>query len=227
MSVAVIFDLDDTLYPERSYNISGFEAVGDHVAAAHGIVGFAVACTELFRAGARRDIFDRAARQLGAVLPVADLVDVYRAHAPSISLFDDARQALATCRDNGPLGLLTDGYAAVQRRKVAALGINNLFASIVYSDDHGRGAWKPSEVPYRVTMANLADVADQFVYVGDNPVKDFVTARALGWYTVMVDRPSGVHRTIGRPEGYEADSTVSSLVEIDWDGMGRAPQVRP
>ena len=37
---AVIFDLDDTLFPERTYVLSGFRAVGDWISETYSIRGF-------------------------------------------------------------------------------------------------------------------------------------------------------------------------------------------
>lgn len=219
MTLAIVFDLDDTLYPERSYNLSGFSAVGAYVLGHHGIDGFGQACVELYQSGARGDIFDQASQRLGVALPMEALVAAYRDHAPHIDLFDDARDALRKLKGRHPLGLLTDGYAGVQRRKIAALGIEPLFDSIVVSDELGRDAWKPSPKPYERTMAQLAGQADRFVYIADNPAKDFVTARALGWDTVMVKRPTAVHRAEPQP-GHEADKLVMDMNDIPWERLG-------
>jgi putative hydrolase of the HAD superfamily len=220
VTLGLIFDLDDTLYPEQSYNFSGFAAVGKYVLHHHCVPDFANVCENLFRAGVRGDIFDRAAQSVGVTLPISDLVSAYREHMPRIELFEDAQWILDDVRGRHPMGLITDGYASVQRRKVAALGIADRFASLVYTDDFGRSAWKPSELPYRRTMANLEGLADRFVYVGDNPTKDFVTARALGWQTVMVDRPTQIHRPADVPPGHRADHRIESLREMPWAQLG-------
>jgi putative hydrolase of the HAD superfamily len=85
---------------------------------------------------------------------------------------------------------------------------------IVVSDDYGLDAWKPSAVPYRAALDQLGVEAANAVYVGDNPHKDFVGARALGMATVRVRRTIGDHaRTVLDPD-YEADVTVASLDEL-------------
>jgi len=220
MMPALVLDLDDTLYPEQSYNLSGFRAVGQYVAQRYNLTGFAEQCTDRYRAGARGNIFDQALQALGARLDVAELVAVYREHEPAIELFEDAVALLKRVCGKLPLALLTDGYAAVQRRKVAALGIEEHFDALVYSDDEGREAWKPSPRPYRRVMDLLANKAEEFVYVGDNPSKDFVTARKLGWQTVMVCRPDAVHRMGAVAPGFEAEVCVASLTELPWHRYG-------
>ena len=218
-----VFDLDDTLYAEQSYNFSGFDAVSEHVLQREGIAGLADVCKELYSAGARSNVFDVATLRLNVKLPVAELVEVYRAHRPRIELFEDARWILDTVHGRHPIGLITDGYAGVQRKKVAALGIAPLFDTVVFSDDFGRHAWKPSETPYREVMRRLADRADRFVYIGDNPKKDFVSARALGWLTVMVDRPTNVHRSDGLPAEHLAHHRITTLRDIPWNWLGTTP----
>lgn len=222
MSTAVVFDLDDTLYPEASYNISGFKAAGRYVAEHHGIPNFGTQCIALFERGIRGDIFDRVLNANGLRIPVEDLLQVYRDHTPAIDLYDDARVILSALLGHVPLGLITDGYKTVQRRKVAALGIDSCFTSLVFSDDEGPDSWKPSPRPYLRVMAEISELADTFVYLGDNPRKDFITARKLGWRTVMVDRKSYNLTTID-PE-YQADILVTSLTQIPWHLLGVAIQ---
>jgi putative hydrolase of the HAD superfamily len=223
MTLAVVFDLDDTLYPERQYNLSGFTAVGEHVLRRYGIDRFGELCRELFCAGVRGNIFNRACLRLDVALPVEELVSAYRDHLPQISLFDDGARALEHLRGKHPLGLLTDGYAGVQRRKIEALGISPYFDSIVVSDElGGRDTWKPSVAPYCRSMEALAGPDRQFVYVADNPTKDFITARALGWKTVRVERPEGIHPAVVEP-GHEADCVVATLDEVPWQHLEETP----
>ncbi len=147
----LVFDLDDTLFPERAFVFSGFEAVDGWLRKEMTIHGFLQQASAEFNAGARGDIFNLALRHLGAEddpVVIRQMVEIYRAHRPRIALFADAAWALTHFGRRMELALLTDGYLAVQQRKVAALGIAERFAAIVYSDELGRNAWKPSQVPY-------------------------------------------------------------------------------
>lgn len=218
MTLAAIFDLDDTLYPERSYNFSGFDAVGGYIENKFGINGFSEICKLLYEKGERGDIFDRACNQIELNLPLSNLIEIYRQHYPKIELFEDANFVLRTLHGHLPLGLITDGYASVQRLKIGALGIDSLFQSIVVSDDFGREYWKPSARPYKQTEEQLSGKANRYVYIGDNPTKDFITARKLGWSTVMIDRPTSIHNVPVTQE-YQADYVVSTLRDIPWNEL--------
>lgn len=194
--------------------------MGDYVLRNHGVANFAETCVDLFNSGVRQDMFEHVAKALGATFETPKLVAVYRSHQPKIELFEDARSVLAQIKTRYSLGLITDGYAQVQRNKVAALGVETLFDSIVYSDDLGREAWKPSPLPYLRTMNNLVQHADRFVFIGDNPAKDFITARKLGWRTVRVERTGQVHPDIEYSADHAADLTVGSLDAIPWERLG-------
>ena len=215
---AVVFDLDDTLYPEREFVRSGFRAVSLWVEENLGLKGFFDAAMGMFAAGNRGNVFNLALEALGFNYTqglIRQLVEVYRSHSPHISLYEDARVAILHAKSAGKeLALLTDGYLRTQQLKVASLGVAHLFDCIVYSDQFGRENWKPSQVPYLFVMRALSRRGEECVYVGDNPKKDFVSAKALGWFTVCVDRGEGEHTGTEVPVSHKADRTISSLAEL-------------
>ena len=98
----VVFDLDDTLYLERHYAQSGFEAADRFLQTEFGTNGFAAVCWQLFNAGVRGTIFDRALIhiKLHSRPGLLDrLIDVYRTHTPEIELLPDAVTCLEHLRD--------------------------------------------------------------------------------------------------------------------------------
>lgn len=214
---AVVFDLDDTLYPESAYVASGFRAVGDALSREHGVTGFGELAASLAASGVRGNVFDEALRRLGrgddAGRLVPWCVTTYREHLPAIELFPEAREALEELHGQVKLGVLTDGWLAAQRRKVEALGLAARVDAVVFSDSFGREHWKPSPVPYRAVAEALGVAHDGCVYVADNPAKDFITARSLGWRTVQVSRPGQTHPAVPPSEAHAADATAAGLRE--------------
>lgn len=214
---AIVFDLDDTLFPERDYVLSGFAAVDQWLREKRGITGFFVSAERLFSDGNRGHIFDDVLAQQGiadATNLVPELVAVYRSHIPKISLHADARSMIERFHGKYKLGLITDGYAAAQRRKVEALGVSEWFDSIIYTDDLGRENWKPSPLSFQLTMERLGVVGEKCVYVGDNPRKDFAAPNALNWQTVWVLREEGEYGKIAEntmPREYRAKMKISTL----------------
>jgi putative hydrolase of the HAD superfamily len=217
MRSTLVFDLDDTLYPEREFVFSGFAALDDWLLKTKAISGFLEQASAEFSAGTRGNIFNLALRTLGAEDDpelVRQMVEVYRTHQPRIALFADAVWALDHFAQRMQLALLTDGYLAVQQRKVAALGVADRFPAIVFSDEAGRDAWKPSAVPYTRVMSLLQRHGGECVYVGDNPAKDFVTAKALGWHTVQVCRREGEYARVHAPPSHQAHQIIASLYDL-------------
>lgn len=215
--LCLVFDLDDTLYPEASYARSGLRAAGIWAEREMGIAGLVPTLLGLFDSGRRGDVFDAALVQHGhaaGAAIVARLVDVYRSHTPELALFEDAAWALTHYGAHLPLGIITDGYADVQRAKVAALGVASRFRHIVYTDAlGGRAAWKPSPAGYEAIERAVPE-ATAFAYVADNAAKDFVAANARGWRTIRIVRPSGEYRGAEPATGGEPRHVIAALTQL-------------
>lgn len=142
---------------------------------------------------------------------------MYRMHRPDISLPDDTLRLLMRAECTGHLAIVTDGYLSVQRRKVIALGLESRVRHIVYTDRWGRAYWKPHlrafmEVERRVG----GSTPERFVYVADNPRKDFQAPLKLGWWTVRIRREGGLHNDVEVEDSSEVvDREISSLAELD------------
>lgn len=213
---AIVFDLDDTLYLERDYVESGIEAVGRWLAATRGIRGFAAVAHALFADGRRTLLFDATFAALG-VDPGPDLVArvvyEYRKHRPAIALAPDAARFLKEPRDVA-LAIVTDGSALSQRMKAAALKLRDrAITPIIFTDDWGRSFWKPHLRAFQQVETALGP-HHGFIYVADNPVKDFIAPRRLGWRTIQIERPERMHRAPPPSDGHRADLTICSLDEL-------------
>lgn len=219
----VIFDLDDTLYPERAFALSGFRAAGDWASDEWGVHGMADDMQSLLDEGHLGRVFRIALRRHRPQHSEDDLarfIDVYRRHQPSVELFDDATAALDYSQRFGPLGLITDGTDWVQENKVRALGIAERFASIIYTGAlGGRDFHKPHPLSFEMTERALAHPDALFVYIGDNPAKDFVAPNARGWASVQVKRSDGsndrrIHDADASVDGGAPQHTIGSLTEL-------------
>lgn len=194
--LCVVFDIDDTLYLERDYVASGFRAVGQWAAEWLGIKDFTEVCISLFDSGARSRVFDQAAESFG-IEPssslIQSMVEIYRTHTPDISLAPDAVNALPSIAQRWPIAVLTDGPPASQSAKARALGLHSLANPIVLTGCLGAGFGKPH--PKGFEQIQEAVTAGRFIYIADNPHKDFAGPHSLGWGTVRVRRSGGLHST--------------------------------
>jgi putative hydrolase of the HAD superfamily len=213
---AVVFDLDDTLYPESAYVRSGFRAVADEAARRYGVpADEAYAELEgMFEDGVRGDTFDRWLKARGIDGDVAGLVAAYRGHKPAIAPFPEAPPLLARLRSDGYLlGLLSDGEPEIQYGKLDAIGLREAFDATLVSGELGREAWKPSPRGLTTLLERLGGVHPaEAVYVSDNPAKDFKAARDAGMRSIWVRREDGVYSHL-EPESpdYAPDAEAESL----------------
>lgn len=215
---AVVFDVDDTLYPEREYVLSGFRAVAEWGATRLGLDADRsyAELASMFESGVRGDTFDRWLGAHGVPRDVvAELVAVYRDHVPSLTLGDEVATLLAALRPVYRIGIVTDGHLAVQRAKCTALRLEGLVDSIVYSDELGREHWKPSPRPYLEVCARLEVAPHEAVYVADNPAKDFMGARRAGMESIRMTHLRGEHwRAAPATSEHAPDLVVDSLAEL-------------
>jgi putative hydrolase of the HAD superfamily len=215
---AIVFDLDDTLYSERDYVLSGFRAVSAWAEQALGVPA-ADAYRELkslFESGVRGDTFNQwmRNRDLDADL-LSSLVQAYREHTPELRPFAEVPALLGTLRKSYRLGLISDGYLEVQKRKFGALGLERFFEVVIFSDQWGREHWKPHIKPFQTAAELFRLEPSQMVYVADNPAKDFFGARKLQTFTVRLQRDGGEYAKLSPVSAeYAPDATITSLNEL-------------
>lgn len=203
----IVFDLDDTLYLERDFAISGFRAVGLWL----NRDDFAARCQELFDGGCRGDIFDRALQGSGLSAPVEALVRVYRDHVPQIALCPDASRYLRV--HGARVGLITDGPERMQRTKIAVLGLEAYCDAIIPTGQWQGNFGKPHPRAFEMIAGQAA--GRRCVYVADNPAKDFITPNRMGWITVQILRPLRVHRGDPPDAAHAARHRIDSLDHLD------------
>ncbi|HEY8464654.1 MAG TPA: HAD family hydrolase [Bacillota bacterium] len=217
MLKAVVFDLDDTLYPEWTFVKSGCDAVGEWCRKELGLEEFAATAFRVYQSGVRGRIFNRTLELLQISYDAAlidKLVTVYREHRPRLALFDDARMVLTRLQRQYRLGLITDGAYQVQQHKIDALAIASCFDIMVLTDRYGRSCWKPAQFAYQKVMETLGYLGRECVYIGDNPQKDFITAKGLGWRTIRIRRVDTEYAELTMDPDHEAEVELTSLEKV-------------
>lgn len=211
----VAFDLDDTLYPEESFVRSGFRVVAQTLAARWGISAedaFEVMWTSLERRG-RGTQFNDLVEHFGlrGHQSVQELLAIYRHHRPSISLPPESGAALKALRPR-PLYVVTDGHKVVQQNKIDALGLGPLIDHAYLTHRYGIGKRKPSVHVFELLMRRERCRAQDIVYVGDDPSKDFRGIRPLGVHTIRVG--TGRHSGVVVPAADDAERRVASVAQV-------------
>ena len=223
-SIAVVFDMDDTLYGERDYVRSGYAAVARHLVGKLGkgriegeARGIETWLWRRFTSGVEGLAFDALSEEFALRLSRAEILDMvrtYREHRPEIAPYPGVTAMLERLRGACRLGLLSDGFLPAQQYKLDALGIERLFDVVVFTEELGRDKWKPSPVGFEVIRDRLEVSDDACTYVGDNVAKDFVAPNSLGWRTIHYVRAGQVHVGKTAPPGGEPKLVVRSDDEL-------------
>ena len=214
-----VFDLDDTLYAEHDYVRSGFAAVDPLAIARLGIQGFADACWQSFLDGNHGHIFDEVLLSRFGLVDaefIGDLAGAYRQHKPRIELYPDARRVLDRLRSLAlPMPLITDGPSTSQRAKIEALALEAAFSPLVLTAELGADRSKPHPAAFELVQDALG--RDQrFVYIADNPHKDFLAPNQLGWKSLRVQRPSDLYSGAIEPTPAHAPQHVVVSLDDVW-----------
>ena len=211
----LVFDLDDTLYPELSYVHSGFRAVANFLSPllSKPVEALAAGMMAEEAAQGRGQVFDNVLRQHNrwSKTLVAACLRAYRQHQPEISLFPDAERALIRFAGQ-PLYIVTDGHKEVQARKVAALGLAGRIRYAYLTNRYGRHRAKPDPHVFQLICQREAVTPSDVTYVGDNVRKDFVGIKPLGFNTVRIMRGNYGH--LEADKAHEAARTILSLDEL-------------
>lgn len=213
----IVFDLDDTLYLERDYVMSGLAAVAAWARPALGIDGLGPVMLERFHAGQRTRIFDDSLADMGLTASpdwIARMLTAYRQHRPNIALAQDAAAFLAHHQADTHFAVITDGFLDAQKRKIRALDLRRMGLRLgICTDRWGRECWKPHPRAFEHVEAVFGRSGLACTYVADNAAKDFIAPRRLGWRTVMIERP---HRIVHKSDGIftAADRVIESFAHF-------------
>jgi putative hydrolase of the HAD superfamily len=212
--MVIVFDLDDTLFADISFVFSGFQAVANDLSKN---LGWSASQTlEQLKAELienRSEVFDRFLIKRGAYTKklVKHCVSIYRTHDPHIALFPEADACLQRLT-HYPLYVVTDGNKLVQKRKFLALGLKPRIKKCVCTYAYGMQHSKPSPYCFEKICRWEKVAPQEVIYIADNPQKDFIGIKPLGFKTVRV--LTGPNRSIAVSPHYEADIEISNLNEL-------------
>ena len=211
----IVFDLDEVLYDEKTYVISGFRTVSEFL--------------EKDEAIPKKIIFEYLKRRLknGRERIFNDLLDnfriysqknlekcisVYRTHTPKIKLYSDAKDCLKRLK-NYPLYIVTDGNKIVQKNKIKALNLENHVKKTILTSNYGSRNSKPSTFCFQKICDMEKTSPTNLVYIGDDPHKDFVGLKREGFKTIRLFKGRFKNERLSKE--FEADYKIKSLKEIN------------
>lgn len=189
---AVVFDLDDTLYSEKDYVRSGYQAVA---AVLPQVKDAEEKLWKLFEN--KKSAIDVLLEEEGILSDDIKQICLheYRYQKPKIQLYEGVKEMLRELRKKGfKLGIITDGRSEGQRAKLQALGLENLVDQIIVTDELGGiECRKPNPLAFQKMQESLNVEYAEMCYVGDNIRKDFQAPENLGMRCIWFRNKDGLY----------------------------------
>lgn len=209
----VWFDLDDTLIDFRTNSRAALRIVYDSVEPIRLLFADAEAWTERYEFHNHRlwDQYSRAEIDRDTLrmerfrLPLAEagmtdtdarrlseFLDTYYLDrlAEQKNLIPDAIKLIDTIKNRWPdirIGVLSNGFADVQHRKIRNAGLQDKIDLTVLSDDIDVNKPDRRLFEHAARMA-ASEQPDSNLLIGDNPTTDIAGALGAGWHAVWFDR---------------------------------------
>ena len=212
----IVFDLDDTLFEEKDFVLSGFNAVALDIAKTANVrqeIVFNCLLEEFHKKG-RGKIFNAALRQFSLMdtpEEVARLVQLYRQHPANITFYPGVKSLLKRLHKNFYLAVVTDGAIETQTNKVNALCLQELVDYVVYC--WGIGAPKPDTKGYAMALDYFNIPANHAIIIGDHPTNDIAVAKELGAFTIRVH--TGRFSLLPNLETKKPDFDIKIVTDIE------------
>jgi HAD superfamily hydrolase (TIGR01509 family) len=161
----------------------------------------------------REEFFGGVVQRLGLSATVPDLVDEWTHDFPARYRCDPGvREELLDARARGwSLGVVTNGDAQVQGRKITSAGLDELVDAVCISG--ALGVRKPERRIFEVAAERAGATLDDGWMVGDNPEADIFGGRGAGLRTVWLSRGRTWERDDFAPD-LEALDPASAIRQV-------------
>lgn len=223
---AILFDIDDTLFPTTAFALEARRAAVRAMIAAGFDFEEVVVFNELLEVISEfssnySQHFNKLVHRLdpaGERTPNVDLVVAAGVSAyhdtkfRSLEPFADVPGALDYCKGRGWIvGVLSHGWTSKQAEKLIRLGVADKFDPTAIFISEKIGINKPNPKLYARAAEELGLRPDEMIYIGDSPAHDVAPARSLGMTTIWARRASKWQAT---PEQVGADHIVDNFEEL-------------
>tara|TARA_B100001287_G_scaffold245600_1_gene222993 strand:- start:4547 stop:5236 length:690 start_codon:yes stop_codon:yes gene_type:complete len=161
-----VFDLDDTIFYEKDYVISGFHAISRNLFKKKLVNKKFNSLINLYNKFS--DPFEEFCRQ-NREIKKNELIKIMREHSPKIKARPGFKNLIKLIKENGnEIGVITNGRSKTQRSKFYSLGLHNFVDILIIS----------SEVKLEKPNIKIFDLyqyksrSKKFIFFGNNPRLD-------------------------------------------------------
>lgn len=213
----IIFDLDDTLYQEKEFVLQAMREVAKFISKKNNKFQTGEIynrLVEILEIEGRGKIFNQICKEKNIDIDVMKLVKVYRATKPKLAMYPDAIELIRFLKKKEiKIGIITDGDRFVQNNKIEGLHLKKYVDTIIVTDEYNTS--KPDKKVFEICLKKLgATDPAQAVYIGDNPLKDFLGAKKIGMNTIRIVRKYGDNMKRKVDEKYDAEYTIKNMEEV-------------
>jgi putative hydrolase of the HAD superfamily len=207
MIKAALFDLDETLLDRKSSAEKFLRLQYREVVIAQ--FGYAVSEVEyvamyfrLEREGLlkKADLYSRMVTSLGLPEDAAQLLfDHFQRFYPEMACpMEGAHEALQSLRADGlAVGIISNGEAVVQKRKIQVAGFSELANVVLISGEIG--IRKPDQRIFELAATKLGLNPVECIFIGDNPIADVLGATKAGMAAVYFGTLESWPSKLSRP----------------------------
>ena len=198
MIAAVVFDLDDTLWPIAPVILRAEKAMAGWIRdnAPEVAARWDVNTLKLLRASLvaanpaiakdvmalRRGTILAAFGECGGSQTQAEeAFEFFRSERQKVEFYPDALPALERLSKRFRLGVISNGFASVE-----AIGIAHHFETVVSA--HEVGTSKPDPLIYQACIERMGLAPERMLYVGDDPANDIIGPQTAGLNAAWINR---------------------------------------
>lgn len=203
--MVVVFDLDDTLYDEIDFVKSGFLEVSDYLKNPE----YYEFMMNIFEKEGSGKVFNKLIDAFSLDVNIQKLIEVYRFHKPKIELSKESHDLLEFSK-RFQLSLISDGHYITQSNKFDSLDLKKYIENPIFTDFYNTS--KPNEKAFKI-VEDIFTEEHEFVYVSDNPKKDFIAPHSLGWKSIRYKNSNGIYKKYKNNALYEVNSRLE-IIEV-------------
>jgi putative hydrolase of the HAD superfamily len=178
------FDLDNTLYNQELFELPAYKIIAAEIASHYPVNANVIysQMKNLYHDGIKEKFFDAAMTKCIGILPadwdnfvICKILPLYRGFEVNrtIPLYDNIYSLLEELKKNNKkLVIITNGACQMQKNKLKALNIKNIFDKVYISDQFSPPIRKPDIRIFQKVLSDFQVESDKMVYVGDDIVID-------------------------------------------------------
>jgi putative hydrolase of the HAD superfamily len=206
---AVLFDLDETLLDRTRSLIRFCEWQATDRLKLKDVEGYVARFLELDANGSvwKDEVYEKLKHEFFIADSVGNLLAEYILQFQNFcQARPGALDAVRLLASRGfKLGLVSNGKSPFQENNFSALGVGDLFTTLIVSETVGCS--KPDPKIFEIACSAIEVTPRECIFVGDNPNSDIRGAADLGMYTVFV------------PSLYFTDCSHASAVCADFNDL--------